>query len=106
MAVTLTQIELSAALRLSDSAEENAQAARLLAYATEAISRHLGSAYATTPDAIVNEASIRLCAYLFDQPTASRGMAFANGMRNSGCASMLLAYRIHRAGSVAEEVET
>ena len=106
MAVTITQPQLLAALRLSDSPEENAQATRLLTYATEAISRHLGSVYSTTPETIVNEAAIRLAAYLFDQPNAGRGVAFANGLRNSGAAAMLLPYRVHRAGSVAEEVET
>ena len=99
MAVTLTQAELSAAIRLGDSAEENAEAARLLAFATEAITRHLGDAYETTPEAIVNEAGIRLAAYLFDMPNAGRGLSFANAGRNSGAWTILLPYRIHRAGS-------
>ena len=99
MALTLTQAELSAAIRLGDSAEENAEAARLLAFATEAITRHLGDAYETTPEAIVNEAGIRLAAYLFDMPNAGRGLSFANAGRNSGAWTILLPYRIHRAGS-------
>ena len=68
MAITLTQGELSAAIRLGDSAEENAESARLLTYVTEAIARHLGDAYDAAPEAIVSEAAIRLAGYLFDQP--------------------------------------
>ena len=99
MAVTLTVDELSAALRLGDTDLEAAQATRLLDYAIEAVSRHLGDAsYTATPSAIVNEAAIRLAAYLFDAPTASSGMTYANALRNSGAAVMLLPYRVHRAG--------
>ena len=99
MAVTLDVAGLRGALRLGDSAEETAEATRLLAHATEAISRHLGNAYADTPEAVVNEGAVRLAAYLYDQPTAGRGVAYANAGRNSGAWSMLLPYRIHRAGS-------
>lgn len=106
MAVTLTVEQFSAALRLGDSAAETAEATRLLAYATEAVSQHLGAAaYATTPAVAVNEAAIRLAAYLFDQPNAGRGAAYANAMRSSGAGRMLLPYRVHRAGSTAEAVE-
>ena len=51
MAITLTQGELSAAIRLGDSPEEVAEATRLLAFTTEAISRHLGDAYEDAPEA-------------------------------------------------------
>ena len=104
MAVTLTQGELSAAIRLGDSAEEVAEATRLLAYVTEAITRHLGAAYEAAPEMIVNEAAIRLAGYLFDQPNAGRGLSFANAGRNSGAWTMLLPYRVHRAGSTGEAV--
>ena len=100
MAVTLTQSQLSAALRLGTSAEEVAEATRLLGYATEAVTQHAPHA----PDAVQNEAAIRLAGYLFDQPFAARGGTYANALRNSGAARMLLPYRIHRAGSTAEAV--
>ena len=99
MAITLTQGELSAAIRLGDSAEEIAESTRLLAYVTEAIVRHLGDAYEDAPEAIVNEAAIRLAGYLFDQPNAGRGLSFANAGRNSGAWAILLPFRVHRAGS-------
>ena len=104
MAVSLTHVELSAALRLGDSTEETAEARRLLAFTTEAISKHLGASYAATPEVIVNEAAIRLAGYLFDQPNAGRGISFANAGRNSGAWTILLPYRVHRAGSTGDAI--
>ena len=104
MALTLTQAQLSAAIRLGDSAEEVAESTRLLAFATEAISRHLGDAYEGAPEAIVNEAAIRLAGYLFDMPNAGRGLSFANAGRNSGAWAILLPFRVHRAGSTGDAV--
>ena len=60
MAVTMIVAELAAALRLGNTAEETAEATRLLGYATEAVSRHLGDVYADVPAAVVNEAAVRL----------------------------------------------
>ena len=94
MAVTLTVEELRAALRLNDSTEEIAEVTRLLAYATEAIEQHAPDA----SDTAMNEAVRRLGGYLFDMPEAGRGDAYANAMRNSGAARMLLPYRVHRLG--------
>ena len=94
MAVTLTVAELLAALRLGDSAEEHDEVERLLKYSTEAVVNQAPDA----PDVAHNEAGRRLAGYLFDQPEAGRGMAYANAMRSSGAARVLLPYRIHRAG--------
>ena len=97
MAVTIKRAELSDALRLGQSNVEMAAATRLLDYATHAVTRHV----LTCPDAVHNESVVRLCAYLYDQPNAGRGAVYANALRNSGAASILAPYRIHRAGSVA-----
>ena len=94
MAVTITVTELQAALRLGDTAEETAEVTRLLAYSTEAVTKHAPEA----SDTAMNEAVRRLSGYLFDQPEASRGMAYANALRNSGAQRMLLPYRVHRLG--------
>ena len=94
MAITLGVAELLAALRLGDSAEETAEVTRLLAYATEAVTKHAP----TAPDVVHDEAVRRLAGFLFDQPETSRGDAYANALRSSGAARMLLGYRIHRAG--------
>ena len=94
MAVTLTVAELLGALRLGNSAEEVTEATRLLAYATTAVTQHAPAA----SDIAMNEAARRLSGYLFDQPEAARGDAYANAMRNSGAQRMLLPYRTHRLG--------
>ena len=95
MAVTVTAAELAAALRLGDSTEETAEAARLLSYATTAVTKHAPDA----PDAAHNEAAIVLAAHLFDKPTAARRDSYSNSLRFSGAAAILLPYRVHRAGS-------
>ncbi|MCY3701494.1 MAG: hypothetical protein OXG16_02325 [Rhodospirillales bacterium] len=95
MAVTITGSELRAALRFGSSAEEVAEASRLLAYATEACTQHAPNA----PNVAHNEAVVRLCGYLVDAPTAGRNMAFADALRNSGAASILAPYRTVRAAS-------
>ena len=94
MAVTMTLEELRAALRLNDSTEETAEVTRLLAYATEAVTKHAPKA----TDVAHNEAARRIAGYLFDQGEAGRGMSYANALRSSGAARILLPYRIHRAG--------
>ena len=94
MAVTIQPSDLVAALRLGDTAEELAEVTRILAYATDAVVVHVPNA----PDTAHNEAVRRLVGYLFDQPEAGRGDAYANALRNSGAQRMLLPYRRHRAG--------
>ena len=105
MAVTISAAELAAALRVGSSTEETAEVTRLLSYCTEAISKHLGTAYSTTPEAVVNEACVRLAGYQYDRPYAPRGAAYARGLVNSGAGAILLPYRVHRAGTTAETAE-
>ena len=99
MAVTLTITQLSAAVRLGDSPEELAEITRLHAYATEAVDNYAPEA----PETTANEAVVRLAAQMFDQPTASRG-GYANAIRVSGAARILMPYRIHRAGSTQDAI--
>ena len=73
MAVNITAADLAAALRVGSTSEETAMITRLLAYCTEAISKHLGTVYSTTPDSVMNEAVIRLAGYSYDKPYAPRG---------------------------------
>ena len=98
MAVTLDAVGLAAALRVGDTPEETSEVTRLLGYAAEAVVQHAPDA----PDVVHNEAVIRLAGYAMDRPTASRGSSYANVLRNSGAASALLPYRVHRAGSTAD----
>ena len=96
MAVTFSVVDLAAALRLGDSAEETAEVTRLLAYCTEAVTQHAPNA----PDVAHTEAARRMAGYLYDQPEAGRGDAYSNALRSSGAARMLFAYRVHRLGIV------
>ena len=96
MAVTITRAELRDALRLSDDQDTTAEIDRILAYATVEVNRIAG----TAPDVVSDESVVRLASYLFDQPSVSRGAAYANALRNSGAASILAPYRIRRAGNV------
>ena len=93
MPVTTTDAGLRAALRMGNSTEEIAESTRLLAYCTEAVTKHAANA----PDVVLNEAVIRLAGYLYDQPFSSRYSGFSASLRNSGAAAMLLPYRVHRA---------
>ena len=79
MAVNITEADLAAALRVGSSVEETAEVTRLLAYCTEAISKHLGAAYEDAPEVIVNEAVIRLAGYQYDRPYAPRGTGIREG---------------------------
>lgn len=98
MGVTIDVPGLLGALRMGSTPEETAQATRLLAFATLAVEKHAPDA----PDIIQNEAAIRVAGYIHDSPMAAKGAGFAAVMRNCGAGSLLLPYRIHRAGSVAE----
>ena len=102
MAVTLTVAELAAAMRVGDSTEETAEVTRLLSYATVAVEHHV----ADCPDVVHNEAAIRLASYLYDQPGASSRANFANALRNSGAARLMLPYRVHKVGSAGAWVAT
>ena len=104
MAVTITRTKLRTAIRVGETTDETMEVDRLLGYATEAISKHLGAAYADTPSSVCNEAAVRLVGFLYDVPNVGRGDSFANALRSSGAARMLLPYRVHRAGSTGEAV--
>ena len=96
MAVTLTAAELRAAIRAGDSAEETTAVTRLLGVASALVLKYSPGA----PDALHDEAAIRVAGYLFDAPSAPN--AVANAMRLSGAAALLLPWRLHRAGTTAE----
>ena len=100
MAVTLTAATLGAAIRTAGTPAENTEVARLLIYSTEAVTQHVP----TAPDAVHDEAVIRLAAWLYDQPNVGRGEAFAGALRKSGAAAILLPYRIIGAGTTGEAV--
>jgi len=98
MALNTTQ--LAAALRLGDGV--NAPAEPLASILT----RLLGVASATAdllaptaPEAIRDEAAIRMAAYLYEAPDAQRGSGYASSWNNSGAAGLVAPWRVRRAGT-------
>ena len=94
MAVTITRAQLAARIRLGRTPTELDEADQILAYATEAVTKHAPDA----PDVVHNEATYRLAGYIYDRPLASADTRFSNAFRNSGAAAALLPYREHRLG--------
>ena len=99
MAISLTIAELLAALRLTDTTEELAEATRLHGLASEITITTAPDA----PDVVQNECVVRVAAYLYDMPTASAGDGYANAWRNSGAGRLALPYIVHRAGLTGGE---
>ena len=102
MAVTVTVDEVARAIRAVDSAEVAAELGALLAFARGEVVRIAPRA----PDLVHGRAAILAVGYLYDKPTAARGVGFANVFRNSGAIALLAPYRIHRAGSTAKAIAT
>ena len=99
VAVTIVLTSFQKELRLTGLGSEMDISTRLLLYVTTAISEYLGAtAYASTPDDVANQAAILLGQYIYDRPTASAGVRFANVFRNSGAAYVLAPYRSHNGG--------
>ena len=95
MAVRATVEEVMRSIRAVDSPAVTAELTDLLEYASGEVERIAPLA----PDAVHNRAAISIIGYIYDRPTAGRGLAYANATRNSGAGSMLLPYRVHRGGS-------
>ena len=102
MAMTVT--DLAAALRLGDGV--NAPDAPIRDILTRLMS--VGTARAEkyapeAPDDVTDEAVIRFCAYLFDQPTSAAGIGYSAAWRNSGAASLLSPWKVRRLGRESDE---
>ena len=100
MAITITPAETVAAARVGGTPEELAEITRVLGIATAHIARYLGDSYDDADAVTLNGAAVQLARYLYDQPTVSGGVSFANAMRFSGASNLLFGFRIHRAGLV------
>ena len=91
MALSLTHDELATALGL-DAEDENIERLRRLGRVM--VEKRAPNA----PSTIQNEAVIRICGYLIDQPFAPQMPRYTNALRNSGADALLQPYRTHRAG--------
>ena len=107
MAVSL--IELAAALRLGDGVTAPTEpVAGLLSRLLGVSQAFVAIAAPEAPEAIADEATIRMTAYLYDAPTASSGDRYAAAYRNSGAESLLSRWVVRRAQGevpVLEEVD-
>ena len=87
--------DLRQALRLGDSNAETVEAERLLLSAEIIVEERAPNA----PEAIKEEAVIRICAHLFDKPNFSDGAGYSSILRGSGAGELLLPYVSIRATS-------
>ena len=106
MAIDVTVDVVIAAIRVGATDVERAEVTRLRDYAIAEIAQHLGDAYTDADPVILNEAAIRLIAFLYDVPSVARGVAFANALRQSGASRMLYRFIVHRAGLATPEAAT
>ena len=98
--VTITALELAAAIRAGDAPEIITELTRLRAVAILRVEQHAPEA----PEEALNEAVVRFVGYLYDMPTVARGTGLANAMANSGAGALILPWRLIRAASTAEAV--
>ena len=105
MSVTITAVQLAAAMRIGNgvTALEEPQASvigRILASATALVESYAPKA----PEAVQNEAVIRLGGFLYDAPP---GMStrMANPLADSGAQALLARYRVVRAMPVETDEE-
>lgn len=99
MAITVGDVAV--ALRLSGDGSDvplpqQAILARLLGVAEAYVDLLAPNA----PEAIVDEAQIRLVSYLYDMPSAGRRDSYANAFVNSGAGSLLLHWTPRRVAQV------
>ena len=96
--------ELSAALRIGDGVVATPEPTLSI------LTRLLGVGQAfvelraeAAPDAVKDEATIVMAAYLWDQPTAGAEGRYSNAWRNSGAASLVARWVIQRLGDATAE---
>ena len=106
MAVTISVGELAAAMRLTEDINvslvepELGMVTRMLEVGTALVTEIAPLA----PDAIANEAIVRMASYLWDAPTAAPGQQYSAAWRNSGAASLVSRWVTRRALKVTNGV--
>lgn len=98
MAVDVTLSVVQTAIRANNDPAETQEVTRLLSLASSWVNDYAPNA----PSWIQNEAAIQLIGYLYDRPSASKGLGYANALRNSGAAALLAPYRTIRAGAAVD----
>ena len=104
MAITATVAEIAAAIRVGSTSEETTEVGRIRDYAIIAISQHLGDAYDDAPSDVVNMAATLLTGWLYERPTTTAGVGFANAIKFSGAVRTLFPYKVHNVGLVGGDM--
>ena len=100
MPITITVAEIAAAIRVGSEPEETAEVSRIRDYAVVAIMQYLGDAFDDVDDVVLNMACTLLTGWLYDRPTTTAGVGFANAIKFSGAIRTLFPYKIHNVGIV------
>ena len=98
MAVTLGQ--LAAALRLTDGSDPVEPQLSILTRLKGVADAHVEKVAPDAPDTIKDEATIRMCGYMYDAPPAAGGDRYANAWRNSGAGALVARWVVRRAEPV------
>ena len=100
MAVTIGQ--LAAALRITDGTAPQEPQLGILTRLLSVAEAIVGETARTAPDAVKDQATIQIAAYLYDQPSAGAGMQYAAAVRNSGALTLLSRWIPRRAAEQAD----
>ncbi|MYC99169.1 MAG: hypothetical protein F4X13_07860 [Gammaproteobacteria bacterium] len=101
MAVTRTLVQLAGDLRLGDGTTAPTGAHAVVLGRIDATARALVLAYApNAPDAIHNEAYVRLAGWLYDADPTGANPGGRSPLRASGAAAILGPYKVRRAGLI------
>ena len=101
MAVTRTLAQLAADLRIGDgTADPTGPEAVVLGRIAATASALVVAEAPDAPDAIHNEAYVRVAGWLYDTDPTVRSAGGPSALRASGAAALLSGYRIRRAGVI------
>ena len=101
--VAVTLIQLAAALRLGDGVTAPTEpVAGILSRLLGVSQTFVAIAAPSAPEAIADEATTRMAAYLYDSPTAASGDRYAAAWRSSGVSGLVSRWVVRRAGSDGE----
>ena len=101
MAVTRTLAQLAGDLRIGDGTEIPDGAVGSVLGRIAATARAMVEAYApTAPDAIHDEAFVRLAGWLYDSDPAGAAPGGPSALRSSGAGALLAPYRVRRGGAI------
>lgn len=87
--MALTAATLAAALRLGATEAAAEPLAGILARPLAAGTAYVAKPAPDAPEALLDEATVRLAAHLYDQPHFGRGFAMASAWRSSGAAGLV-----------------